>query len=501
MEQLEVLFELFKNTGTNKKNSKELHVDTVYKQSYTEFEQTRLLMIKNVGKKRLLALGEGDFYNELHSESIHGGVKVCPLSHENRLVLNKYLDYTVPQSFGKNTTTIGLGDRLGVASPGHIQSIKDHNIKPILAQQSIRELTLTNRSMSDIIDAASFAVFQEGYTGGFGADGDHLKKESDIQHALTIGMSMLTLDCSDYINNSILEYSPKLIYEEYNKLPEKKKKYYNKYYLNKSFNANGITITFDEKKLMKSVLLYDQAIEYMIHVYKEYIDKSERKIDFEISIDETDSITSPADHFFIANELKLKNIEVTSIAPRFCGEFQKGIDYIGDLKQFEKEFEEHSLIANHFDYKISIHSGSDKFSVFPIIGKLTNGLFHIKTAGTNWLEAIKIISKVNPVLYRKMHVFALNNFNTAKKYYNVSPDLNSIPLLENVTDNNLDSYMEHDATRQLFHITFGLILTEKNKEDDFKFRDEIFNTLNEYENKYQNGLATHIGKHIDLLGL
>ena len=104
---------------------------------------------------------------------------------------------------------------------------------------------------------------------------------------------------------------------------------------------------------------------YMVHVYDAYISKADREIDYEISIDETETVTSPLRTFFVANELTLAGVEVTSLAPRFCGEFQKGIDYIGDVEQFERELREHALIAEHFGYKLSIHSGSDKFKVFP----------------------------------------------------------------------------------------------------------------------------------------
>src|SRR5690606_12602301 len=112
-----------------------------------------------------------------------------------------YFDYTKPRAFGTKIATIGLGDRLGLASPGHIKTIAGRNIRPILAQQSIRELNLTNRTYEDVLDAAAFAVFQEGYKDGWGADGDHLKTTADIEYALGLGFSMLTLDASEHIDN------------------------------------------------------------------------------------------------------------------------------------------------------------------------------------------------------------------------------------------------------------------------------------------------------------
>ena len=473
----------------------------VYEKSYQQFEDVHLLMVKVDTEKYLVVAGQGTLFDELTGEQLTDNSKVCPLTHENRLVINRYFDFTVPRAFGTKIATIGLGDRLGLASPGHIQTIEGRKVKPVLAQQSIRELTLTNRSMEDMLDAAAFAVFQEGYQGGYGADGDHIKEEKDIQSALALGVSMITLDCSDQIDKTVEEASLEELEKRYQQLPAEVQDQYNERYLNQTFEVNGLEITFDREAVMKNVLLYDEAINYTTHVYEEYIHKAGRDIDFEISIDETETVTSPQAHFFVANELMKRNVAVISLAPRFCGEFQKGIDYIGDLEQFEIELREHALIAEHFGYKLSIHSGSDKFAVFPIIAKYTKGILHVKTAGTNWLEAIRVIAKTNPDLYRRMHVFALENFAEALKYYHVTPDLDSIKPLDEATDNELPAYMDDDAARQLFHITYGLILTTKDDQGKFVFRDEFFKTLHDYEDEYNAALIKHIGRHLDTLSL
>ena len=192
---------------------------------------------------------------------------------------------------------------------------------------------------------------------------------------------------------------------------------------------------------------------------------------------------------------------MTSLAPRFCGEFQKGIDYIGDLEQFENELKEHVLIAKHFGYKLSIHSGSDKFKVFPLIGKYTEGIFHIKTAGTNWLEAMRVIAETNPDLYRRMHQYALEHFQEALQYYHVTPDLEEIKPLGEVEDNELPSYMDNDASRQLFHVTYGLLLTATDEGGRYLFKDEFFTTLNDHEDDYRRMLIRHIGKHLESLAV
>lgn len=471
----------------------------IYSRSFSRNGDTALLMIKTGCERKLLAAGSGELFDELEGEAGEG-YKLCPLTHHNRLVLNKYFDYTVPRAFGTQVATIGLGDRLGVASPGHIQTVRDRDVKPILAQQSIRELDLTGRDYKEVMDAACFAVFQEGYKGGFGADGDHLKKEEDIEMSLDLGFTMLTLDCSEKIDNTIEGLDAAALEQKYMALDAERRSYFEQKYLDQSFQIIETAVHFDKSSLMKNVLIYSEAVEFMVYIYNKYIRDASREIDFEISIDETLTPTAPESHYFVAKELYDRGVEIYSMAPRFCGEFQKGIDYIGDIAQFEQELKVHAEIADHFGYKLSIHSGSDKFSVFPIIAKYTKGRFHVKTAGTNWLEAVRTVAKVHPDLYRRMHQYALEHVHEAMKYYHVTTDLDAIQPLDEVSDADLPKYMDEDNARQLIHITYGILLQAKDEQGNSLFKDEFFRTLSEQEDEYNRSLMSHIGKHLDLLG-
>ncbi len=471
----------------------------VYPLSFATYAHVKLLMIKENRTRFLLAAGEGPLFDELQGETADG-YKICGLTHANRLVLNKYFPYTAPVAFGKQVATLGLGDRLGLASPGHIKTVINRDIKPVLAQQSIRELALTGRDYKQVMDAACYAVFQEGYTGGFGADGDHLKKEEDIQMSLDLGFTMLTLDCSENIDNTIEGLTRAEVESQYGLLPEDTRKHYEGLYLDQKFDVGGNTVQFDKLSLMKTVLIYREAINFMVHVYDTYIQNAGRTVDFEISIDETLTSTEPAAHYLIATELYARGVDIFSMAPRFCGEFQKGIDYIGDIAQFEVELAIHAAIADHFGYKLSIHSGSDKFSVFPIIAKYTKGRFHAKTAGTNWLEAVRTVAKVQPALYREMHTYAADHVQEALAYYHVSADFSKIKPLDQVTDADLPTYMDEDNARQLIHITYGLLLQAKDASGEWLYKDRFFNALIDQEEQYELALIRHIGRHLELLG-
>ena len=415
-----------------------------------------------------------------------GGLYKAPMTHENACVLRKLFPFTAPVRGLKNTASFGLGDRLGIATPGHIDLLSNNDVFPVFAQQSIRELNLTGRTYEDVLDAVSFAVFREGYKKGFGADGDHLKTVKDIEYALSLNFSMITLDCSEHIKNENADNYP---------LPEQ---YKNKY-IDKTFNIEGITLVFSEAALKECAVIYGEAINFIIEIFNKFFSAGKRTADFEISIDETVSITTPLQHFFVAKELLDAGVSFESLAPRFCGEFQKGIDYIGDIAQFEKEIKIHAAIARFFGYKLSIHSGSDKFSVFPVIRNVTNGRFHIKTAGTNWLEAMRVTARKDPSLYREIHSFALTAFNEAKKYYHVTTDISRIPDISLVNDTDLPKLFENNDARQLIHITYGMILNHKKDDGTYVFKERLYKLWRQNENAYRKALAGHIGRHLELL--
>ncbi|MCC5895960.1 MAG: tagaturonate epimerase family protein [Alkalibacterium sp.] len=473
----------------------------IYEHSVQTLENSEWIMAKTGLEKVIIVSGDKELLERLEGEVVEEGLMICPISHKNRLVLNSIFEWTKPKAFGNKITTIGLGDRLGMASPGHIAAIRDKKAKPVLAQQSIRELTLMDRTIDDIVDAASYAVFQEGYKEGYGADGDHLKEEKDIKRALDAGMTMLTLDCSDHIENTVSKYSTEELEKDYLKLPEEERLVYEKTYLEKSFSLKSFDISLTKEAIMYNVLLYKKALDFTVYVFDEYVQKASQAIDFELSIDETETVTSPSSHFFVANELAKRGVVVNSLAPRFIGEFQKGVDYMGDIKVFEEDFKKHTEIADKFDYKISVHSGSDKFSVFPIVGELTNGLFHLKTAGTNWLEAMRVMAEYEPELYRRMHRYAFDHFPEAQKYYHITPDLSNIPEVEDVTDGQLPDYLNDRNARQVLHVTYGVLLTATNPDGTSQFKQEFFEKMKKREKEYTESLTQHIGKHLELLNI
>ncbi|NLD33789.1 MAG: hypothetical protein GX653_02660 [Clostridiales bacterium] len=467
---------------------------TPYTQSIHRVEGTTVFMAPTDQGDRLVVIGGAlGFVGEReHREDKE--CLVAPLSHENAQRLRQVFPFTAPRPGLPGGCSMGVGDRLGVATAGHLRVFKRYpQVFPVLAQQSIRELNLTQRSYEEVLDCATFAVFKAGYQGGFGADGDHLKKPEEIEYALRCGYSMITLDCSEHIRGDAADLDHDALAARYQPDPELEA-----IYLNREIAiAPGITLTFDRDSFMRTVLIYGEAIGFMRDIYARYVEG--KPVDFEISIDETMTPTTPLQHYFVANELVRHGVHFASLAPRFCGEFQKGIDYIGDVEQFSRELAVHDAIAKKFGYKVSVHSGSDKFKVFPAVGELTDGVFHIKTAGTNWLEAVRLVAMKDPAFYRELHAFALNSFPEATTYYHVTTDLGRIPEVHTLSDEQLPELMNHNDARQLLHITYGLILTAKDEHGNRALRDRLYALLDRYADDYAALLDKHIGHHLELL--
>ena len=134
--------------------------------------------------------------------------------------------------------------------------------------------------------------------------------------------------------------------------------------------SNNFSIKANEINLKRALVKYGDALVHIKTMYQHLKSKHpDYKSEVEVSVDETESVTSPFEHYFIANELKRLGVKLISLAPRFIGDFEKGIDYKGDISVFKEEYIKHISIAKYFGtYKLSLHSGSDKFSVYKVIG-------------------------------------------------------------------------------------------------------------------------------------
>lgn len=471
--------------------------------SWRERDGTIYIMTRHDLLPVLLIIGHTEGFSG-QSVDLNGiAALACHVSRENVQALQSIFPYTAPVSPNGHAITVGTGDRLGLVTGAHIHAFQGSPAFPVLAQQSKRELALTGRTNRSMMDDVAWQVFESGYEGGYAADGDHLKTADEVRSAIADGDTIITLDCSEHIDNSAASLksteAEALCRQRFG---DAQVNAWSAAYAGRHFALGDHgDICFSPEELPRICLIYGKALGFIEMIYRDIIAKSQHPVALEISIDETEIETSPAAHFFVASELMRKNVAFGSLAPRFCGEFQKGIDYIGDVGRFRVEFATHAQIAEKFGYRISVHSGSDKFSIFPYVGQLTGGRFHLKTSGTSWVEAVRVIAECNPALFRRMAHYSCGKYQEARAFYHVTGRVENVPDVDAVADADLPYLLDEIDTRQVMHITYGFLLQEKDTNGRYVFRDEIYRTLRRHKKELDSTISRHIRKHLIGLGV
>ncbi|MDD5371217.1 MAG: tagaturonate epimerase family protein [Anaerolineaceae bacterium] len=377
--------------------------------------------------------------------------------------------------------SFGFGDRLGLATPGHLTAVQETKFVPIFAQQSVRENARTGRTPQQVIDDVKRAVDSAGWDRPWGADADHLKTVDDILPFVEAGYTFFTVDPGDYVDNAADTDPLFAVQRKSNTLDMDQ---LSAVYLNST--GEPVWGRFTAQSLIRVAVKYGRAVQHAVEMFQR-LSQLKESFDFEVSVDETDSPTSSLEHFFIASELTRLGVRFTSLAPRFIGSFEKGVDYIGNLADLDAELAKHAAVTTHFGtYKLSLHSGSDKYSVYPLLIKYWGDRIHVKTAGTSYLEALRVIASNEPDLFRKIFALARERYETDRRSYHVSARLELLPC-----EDDLPLLMNDFHAREVLHVTFGSVLAT--------YGAELKCALVKHEEAYYQGLKTHFDKHLRLL--
>ncbi len=425
----------------------------------------------------------------------------CPTTAHNAALLRAALPWLRPSKLGLQTS-FGFGDRLGLATPGHIAALEDtvsprSSILPIFAQQSVRENARTGRTPQSVLDDAMWGVFEKGWRFAWGADADHLKTIQDIDVFLAAGYTFITFDPGAYVDSAADTDSLEVLRSKVSELPwirlHSSPEEMIREFLGVRFEPGGLE--FSETILLRAAAKYGRAVAQAADLYR-HLEKSsdtpfggELPFDVEISVDETDTPTSIYEHFWIAHQLHRLDVHWVSLAPRFVGRFEKGVDYIGSLDEFAEDVQKHADLARALGpYKISLHSGSDKFSIYPLAQAATDGLIHVKTAGTSYLEALRVLAQAEPPLFRQILDFSRQRYETDRATYHVSAELARVPASASLADADLPGLLDDFHARQVLHVAYGSAL------DDFG--DELKQILKSNQELYDDTLRRHFDRHL-----
>lgn len=287
--------------------------------------------------------------------------------------------------------SIGMGDRFGHQGSAQLKAIiaasqKGIDITPVW-NKSNREHVTIGTQPADVRTEADAVTKKAGFKKPYFVDADHINIDTVdrfIEHS-----DFFTIDVASYIGKK----AEKAEINEFIKSVEN--------YIG-HIEIPGTTISFEttiagvtaiaEKYLFAAIKAFD--------IYRK-IEKIKGKGNFvtEVSMDEVPDPQTPVELFFILKMLASENLPLQTIAPKFSGRFNKGVDYVGDPEKFAKEFEADLMVIDFAikefglpdNLKMSIHSGSDKFAIYPFIGRIIKKYdkgIHLKTAGTSWLEEV-----------------------------------------------------------------------------------------------------------------
>ncbi len=427
---------------------------------------------------------------------------IGPLDSHNAAALRRQLPWLHPVILGLGTSA-GLGDRLGIATPGHLRALREAggHIAPIPAQQSIREMTRTGRNPQQVFEDAMWGVFAEGWRSGFAADADHLKTTEDIDRCMAAGYTFYTFDPGEHVDNAADTAPLAALHQKFESLPWSALEDSSVELLARYLNAQdfeGRVLQFDVETLVRASVKYGRAIAHVVRLYRHLATVGAgRAWEVEISVDETETPTTPAEHVYFATELRRLGVQWVSLAPRYLGRFEKGVDYIGDLDTFTANFALHAAIARTLGpYKLSLHSGSDKFSIYEITARETQGMVHLKTAGTSYLEALRTIAQVQPDLLRDIYAFSLERYETDRASYHVSAELHRAPAPADLSDSAVPMLLDQFDARQILHVTFGSVLTVQDANGDRRFYGRMIEVLKSHSEAYAVNLKAHFLRHL-----
>jgi tagaturonate epimerase len=287
--------------------------------------------------------------------------------------------------------TLGIGDRFAHQGRAQLQAIlkardAGMDVYPVW-NKSNREHSIIKSRPDDVRTEADSAVATSGWKGAYYVDADHIGLKT--VDAFIPASDFFTLDVADFTGKAADADAVDAFLEAVGRYTG-------------SLSIPGIDRPFrlTEETVRSAAGKFLLAVQEAGRIYR-YLEGKKGGDNFvtEVSVDETDTPQNPVELFLILAMIGEERIPIQTIAPKFTGRFNKGVDYVGDLAQFEKEFDEDlsviTFAIREFGFadslKLSVHSGSDKFSIYPIINRLIkkhNAGLHVKTAGTTWLEEV-----------------------------------------------------------------------------------------------------------------
>jgi len=371
--------------------------------------------------------------------------------------------------------SFGIGDRFGRQGKALLQAVilakeQGINITPVW-NKSHREHKIVKTAPAEVRTEADEAVRALGWNGQYFVDADHIGL--DNVDMFIDSSDFFTLDVAEFIGAASDEEDVAAFVSQHSKYAG-------------SLTIPGINEAFEtsQEHVARIARKFLPAVKQAGQIYR-HIASAKGADNFitEVSMDETDMAQTPIEMFFILAAIAAEGIAAETIAPKFTGRFNKGVDYIGDVDQFSKEFEQDLAVINFAirefslprNLKLSIHSGSDKFSIYGSINKALKKFdagLHIKTAGTTWLEeliGLALGGADGLAIAKQTYAEAYSRFDKLCSPYSAVIDINRdrLPppeIVDRYSGEEFADALRHDQScakydanlRQLLHVAYKI---------------------------------------------
>ena len=399
--------------------------------------------------------------------------------------------------------SLGIGDRFAHQGKAQLAAIKKAkveglNIIPVW-NKSFREHQIISSNPKDTRHEADSSVKSLEWKDPYFVDADHIGIKS-VDYFIEYS-DFFTIDVADFIGKET----------DSGKIKDFVKKC-KSYTREITLPDTGEKVNVTEEKISATAKKFLYAVEEAGKIYR-YIEKKKGKDNFvvEISMDETDNPQTPSELLIILAAVAFENIPIATIAPKFSGRFNKGVDYAGNVLEFGREFESDIAVIKFAvkefklpeNLKLSVHSGSDKFSIYPSINKALkkyNAGVHLKTAGTTWLEeliGLALSENHGLEIAKRIYEIAYNRFDELCEPYKTVIDIGvkQLPSPEEVKKWDGEKYassLRHDPQnenynsnfRQLLHVGYKVAAELGNEFIDSLKKNEEIIAQNVIENLY-----------------
>ena len=408
--------------------------------------------------------------------------------------------------------TIGMGDRFAHQGKAQLQAVikaqdAGLDIYPTW-NKSFREHSIVKSQPQDLRAEADEAVAALGWDKAYYVDADHIGLKT--VDGFINGSNFYTLDVADFVGETANA-------EDVDAFVTANQKYTG------SLQIPGIAGAFEvtEADLLQVAGKFLVAIKGAKDIYNHIVAaKGAENFITEVSVDETDLPQTPIDLFLILSMIAAEGIPAQTIAPKFTGRFNKGVDYVGDLVQFEKEFDQDLYVIKFAikefglpqSLKLSVHSGSDKFSIYPIIKNLIakhDAGLHVKTAGTTWLEEVIGLAEAGGdalIIAKEVYAGAYGRFDELTGPYAtvIDIDKSALPTPEEVngwdshkyvnTLRHVQSHADYNQNfRQLIHVGFKVAAEMTDRYTGALKKNEAIIAKNVTENIWEHHILQIFG--------